>query len=214
MVTVDVNCLWNLCFKLVIYVLVKQQVLRWVVCVWQNCLIKWIDDFMQYKQQGAVTHRFCFLLFRAVNCTQIIYAFYVLCICGCNGYLQLHYRLRCLNPFVYVTAVFFFVTPWYNFVAISFFRKTFASHNLRWCHYLLHIVKQTALWCSETFNSFRSSHTAQPVCLILAREKCSIFSGEKKNRTSSLYLAWMLLFDVRRKLRFGFVRFDTFVGDE
>lgn len=109
MVTVDVNCLWNLCFKLVIYVLVKQQVLRWVVCVWQNCLIKQIDDFMQYKQQGAVTHHFCFLLFRAVNCTQIIYAFYVLCICGCNGYLQLHYRLRCLNPFVYVTAVFFFL---------------------------------------------------------------------------------------------------------
>lgn len=59
-VTVDVNCLWNLCFKLVIYVLVNQQVLRWVVCVWQNCLIKKIDDFMQYKQQGAVTHHVFF----------------------------------------------------------------------------------------------------------------------------------------------------------
>lgn len=119
-----------------------------------------------------------------------------------------------LIPLFTLLQYLLFATPWYNFVAISFFRKTFASHNLRWYHYLLHIVKQTALWCSETFNSFRSSHTAQPVCLILAGEKCSIFSGEKKNWTSSLYLAWMLLFDVWRKLRFGFVRFDTFVGDE
>lgn len=85
---------------------------------------------MQYKQQGAVTHHVSFLLFRAVNCTQIIYAFFVLCICGCNGYLQLHYRLRCLNPFVYVTAVFFCNTL-IELIAISFFRKTFASHNLR-----------------------------------------------------------------------------------
>lgn len=65
-----------------------------------------------------------------------------------------------LIPLFTLLQYLLFATPWYNFVAISFFRKTFASHNLRWCHYLLHIVKQTALWCSETFNSFRSSRTA------------------------------------------------------